>query len=232
MLKTATALAGVVLAAGLIAAPVARASAAHPNIIGGSTASDAPWGAQVYWNSRGFECSGSIIAAQWVLTARHCLATSGGMYVRVGSLNLGQGTGVTVDRTEAAPNGDILLLHLASSVDATHVTLGGADPAIGDTNQIYGWGRTQGSNPPSPVLKTANVQVTGTGTDAFGGPAISSQGVDGSAWHGDSGGPEMAGGAQVGVCSTGENSGSDVNGTQDYASVANSRDWIQQTAGV
>jgi hypothetical protein len=42
----------------------------------------------------------------------------------------------------------------------------------------------------------------------------------------------MAGGVQVGVCSTGENSGSDPNGTQNYASVASSRDWIQQTAGV
>jgi hypothetical protein len=34
------------------------------------------------------------------------------------------------------------------------------------------------------------------------------------------------------VCSTGENSGSDKNGTQNYASVAASRDWIKQTAGV
>ncbi|QUQ65544.1 S1 family peptidase [Kutzneria sp. CA-103260] len=233
MLKSATVLVGAVLAAGLIAAPAAQASGtAHPNIIGGSTASNAPWGAQIYWDSQGFECSGTIIAAQWVLTAQHCLASSGGMSVRVGSLNLGEGTQATVDRTETAPNGDLLLLHLANAVDATYITLGSADPAVGDTNQIYGWGRTQGSNPPSPVLKTANVQVTGTSTDAFNGPAIASKGVDGSAWHGDSGGPEIAGGVQVGVCSTGENSGSDVNGTQNYASVANSRDWIQQTAGV
>ena len=231
MLKFVTALASAVLAAGLIAAPAAQASTARPNIIGGSTASDAPWGAQVYWGSQGFACSGTIIAAQWVLTARHCLS-SGGMYVRVGSLNLGQGTRATVDRTETAPNGDLLLLHLGKPVAATYITLGSADPAVGDTNQIYGWGRTQGSNPPSPVLKTANVTVTGASTDAFSGPAIASQGADGSAWHGDSGGPEIADGVQVGVCSTGENSGSDVNGTQNYASVANSRDWIQQTAGV
>ena len=231
MLKSVTALAGAVLAAGLITAPAAQAATARPHIIGGSTASDAPWGAQVYWSTQGFACSGTIIAAQWVLTARHCLNTSG-MYVRVGSLNLGQGTQAAVDSTAVAPSGDILLLHLVNPVNATYITLGSADPAVGDTNQIYGWGRTQGSNPPSPVLKTANVTVTGTSTDAFSGPAIASQGVDGSAWHGDSGGPEIAGGVQVGVCSTGQNSGSDVNGTQNYASVANSRAWIQQIAGV
>ena len=227
--SVAAAVAATALATGMFATPAAQASV-QPNIIGGGTATDAPWGAQVYWNSSGFACSGSIIAAQWVLTARHCLS-SGGMYVLVGSLNLGQGTQATVDSTQTAPNGDIALLHLSSSVDATYITLADSDPAVGDTNQIYGWGRTQGTNPPSPVLKTANVQVTGTSTDAYSGPAIASQGVDGSAWHGDSGGPQMAGGAQVGVCSTGQNSGSDINGTQNYASVANSRAWIRQTAG-
>ena len=231
MRKSVTAaIAAMTFTAGLLATPAAQAGTVVPNIIGGGTATDAPWGAQVYWNSAGFQCSGSIIAAQWVLTARHCL-TTGSMYVLVGSLDLGQGTKATVDRTETAPNGDIALLHLKSSVDATYITLADSDPAVGDTNQIYGWGRTQGTNPPSPVLKTANVQVTGTSTDAYSGPAIASQGVDGSAWHGDSGGPQLAGGAQVGVCSTGQNSGSDINGTQNYASVANSRAWIRETAG-
>ncbi|WP_232791532.1 trypsin-like serine protease, partial [Amycolatopsis sp. M39] len=68
--------------------------------------------------------------------------------------------------------------------------------------------------------------------DAFNGKAIASKGVTGSSWHGDSGGPQLADGVQVGVCSTGENSGSDEHGTQNYASVAGSRDWIKQTAGV
>ncbi|WP_410614575.1 S1 family peptidase [Amycolatopsis sp. lyj-109] len=231
MRKTVAAtLAAMTLTTGTLATPAAQASTVVPNIIGGGTATDAPWGAQVYWNSVGFQCSGSIIAAQWVLTARHCLA-NGAMYVLVGSLNLGQGTKATVDRTQTPPTGDIALLHLSSTVDATYITLADSDPAVGDTNQIYGWGRTQGTNPPSPVLKTANVQVTGAGTDAYSGPAIASQGVDGSAWHGDSGGPQLAGGAQVGVCSTGSNSGSDINGTQNYASVANSRAWIRETAG-
>jgi hypothetical protein len=41
----------------------------------------------------------------------------------------------------------------------------------------------------------------------------------------------MMPGVQVGFCSTGQNSGSDTTGTQNYAGVANSRAWIRETAG-
>jgi secreted trypsin-like serine protease len=229
----AAAIAGAALAAGLVAAP-AQASVS-PDIIGGGTASNIPYGAQINWtnagSANGFECSGTIIAPQWVLTAQHC-RNDAGMFVLVGSLNLGQGTRANVDRQVPSPNGDILLVHLTTAINTTFSKLGSADPATGATNQIYGWGRTQGSNPPSPVLKVANVRVTGHSTDAFGGRAIASVGVNGSAWHGDSGGPEVSGGVQVGVCSTGVNSGSNPQGTQNYASVASSRSFIRSTAGV
>jgi secreted trypsin-like serine protease len=229
----AATIAGAALAAGLVAAP-AQADVS-PNIIGGGSASNIPYGAQIYWtnagSSNGFECSGTIIASQWVLTARHC-QNNPGMYVLVGSLNLGQGTRATVDRQVPSPNGDILLVHLSTAINTTFSRLASADPATGSTNQIYGWGRTQGSNPPSPVLKTANVRVTGHSSDAFGGSAIASTGINGAAWHGDSGGPQVSGGLQVGVCSTGSNSGSNPQGTQNYASVATSRSFIRSTAGV
>src|SRR6476469_3022905 len=188
---------------------------AQPDIIGGGTVSSAPWGAQIYWDNvstyNGFECSGTIIAAQWVLTAQHCL-NSAGMHVRVGNVNLGQGTLVAVDRKVASTVGDMGLLHLTSPVSTTYMTLASSNPPVGATNQIYGWGRTLNQSPPSSVLKTANVQVTGT-----------SRGANGCAWHGDSGGPELYNGQQVGVCSTGSNSGSNPQGTQNYASVTANR---------
>jgi secreted trypsin-like serine protease len=233
----AAAVLGAALLAGFGAGPATAQTATPitPQIIGGTTVSSAPWGAQIYWSNvttyGGFECSGTIIAAQWVLTAQHCL-NSAGIHVKVGNVNLGQGADVRVDRQLASPNGDIALLHLVSAVSTTYMKLGSADPAVGTTNQIYGWGRTLNSSPPSPVLKTANVRVTGTSTDAFGGRAIASQGINGAAWHGDSGGPEVYNGVQVGVCSTGSNSGSNPQGTQNYASVAASRSWIKTTAGV
>jgi secreted trypsin-like serine protease len=216
------------VAASGMAMPMASASV-EPAIIGGGTVGSAPWGAQVYLGSS-FNCSGTIIAPQWVLTARHCGGS--GINVKVGNVNLGQGTARTVDRTATSPNGDILLLHLSSAVQTTYMKLGSADPATGSTNSIYGWGRTQGSNPPSPILKTATVRVTGSSTDAYGGRAIASVGVSGAAWHGDSGGPQIANGVQVGVCSTGNNSGTNPNGTQNYASVASSRAFIRSTTGV
>ncbi|MBV8932233.1 MAG: trypsin-like serine protease [Kutzneria sp.] len=220
---------------GLATAPMAQA-ATNPNIIGGTEVSSAPWGAQIYWTSGGsefdgFECSGTIIAPQWAMTAQHCENASG-IHVKIGNVNFDQGTDVTVDQQQTSPNGDIALLHLTTAVNTTYMALGNADPTAGSTNQIYGWGRTQGTSPPSPVLKTANVQVTGTSTDAFGGRAIASRGVDGAAWHGDSGGPEVFNGVEVGVASTAANGGSNPQGIQNYASVAASRSWIRQTAGV
>jgi secreted trypsin-like serine protease len=219
--------AAAVAAAAVMLAPAALAS---PVIIGGGTVSSAPWGAQVYVNKTVFNCSGTIIAPQWVLTAQHCAGSA--MAVKVGNVNLGQGVDSTVDRTATSPNGDILLLHLAKSINTTYIKLGSADPAVGSTNSIYGWGRPKDNDPASPVLKTATVQVTGSSTDAFGGKAIASRGVSGAAWHGDSGGPQIFNGVQVGVCSTGNNSGHNPNGTQNYASVASSRKFISDTAGV
>jgi secreted trypsin-like serine protease len=226
---------GAAVTVGMTFAGQAAAEPASPKIIGGGTVSSAPWGAQIYWDNvttfGGFECSGTIIAAQWVLTAQHCL-NSPGMHVRVGNVNLGQGTLVAVNRQVASPVGDMGLLHLASSVSTTYMTLASSAPPVNSTNQIYGWGRTLNQSPPSSVLKTANVRVTGTSRDGVGGQAIASRGVNGSAWHGDSGGPELYNGQQVGVCSTGSNSGSNPQGTQNYASVAANRSWIRSTAGV
>ena len=211
----------------------------QPNIVGGSTAPTVSWGAQVYVNTagrdyQGFNCSGTVIASRWVLTAVHCLDQDGsGMYVRVGSNTLLSGTKIAVDGEYESPNGDIALLHLASATSTAPISLGSSDPATGSTNQIYGWGRTTPTGPPATSLKTANVQVTGRSTDAYGGRAIQSVGINGSAWKGDSGGPEVANGVQVGVASTVQNqSGSNTRGTNNYASVAASRSWIRTTAGV
>ncbi|GAB2770656.1 S1 family peptidase [Amycolatopsis magusensis] len=218
------------LAMTLFAGGVAGADEVQPFIVGGETAPAVPWGAQIYVGGN-FNCSGSIIAAEWVLTAEHCLGDS--MSVKVGSNDLGSGTEATVDQQEVSPAGDIALLHLTTPIEAEFITLGDADPAVGSTNDIYGWGRTTPTGPASPVLKTAKVTVTGQSTDAYGGPAIQSEGVNGSAWKGDSGGPQIAGGKQVGVASTVQNQdGSNTTGTNNYASVASSRSWISQTAGV
>ncbi|MEH1123833.1 S1 family peptidase [Micromonospora sp. CPCC 206061] len=213
-------------AAAAVAAPSAAVAAdVEPYIIGGSTVSSAPWAAAVF-SGGSFTCSGTIIAPNWVLTARHCV--SGSMSVRVGSVLRSSG-GVT--RTVSASYGryDLALMRLSSSVSTSYVTLASSDPPVGSTNSIYGWGMTCYSGcGASSQLKTASVRVTSTSvSDAYGGRAIRSTAINGNAWRGDSGGPEFYNGAQVGVAST-------ANGVniQNYGSVAFNRDWIRSTAGV
>jgi len=212
----------------------------QPNIVGGGTAPTVSWGAQVYVNTPGrqwdgFNCSGSVIAQRWVLTAKHCLDSDGtGMRVRVGSNALQGGRVIAVDRKVSSPAGsDISLLHLASDAGVTPISLASSNPSVGSTNQLYGWGRETPTGPPASALKVANVRVSGSSSDAYGGPAIQSVGINGSAWKGDSGGPQVSNGVQVGVASTVQNqSGSNTRGTNNYGSVASARSWIRTTAGV
>ncbi len=186
--------------------------------------SSAPWSAQVYRNGS-FTCSGTIIASRYVLTARHC--TGSGMSVRIGNVNRGSGTLVNV--TTYASRYDLAVLTLASAVNTSYMPLASANPPTGATNNIYGWGMTCYSGcDASPQLKTASVRVTSTNqTDAYGGRAIGSTRINGNAWRGDSGGPQVYNGAQVGVAST-----ADGQSRQYYGSVAFNRAWIQSIAGV
>jgi secreted trypsin-like serine protease len=168
------------------------------------------------------------VAAQWVLTARHCV-NSAGMTVLIGAKQLGDGTKAVVDDKIVDPVGDLALLHLAEPVSTTYVTLADQDPTVGAVNEIYGWGKTDPTSGPADQLKTARVKVTSVDCqDAQGGRAICSTGITGMAFNGDSGGPEMASGIEVGVCSTGDDDAK----TQQYASVAANRDWIREVANV
>ena len=212
---------------GVLAAPAA-ASAVEPGpdqIIGGSTVASAPWAAAVLSNGS-FTCSGTIISATYVLTARHCI--SGTMSVRVGSVNRTSG-GVTRTVSSTVTRNDLALMRLSSAVSTSYMPLSSAYPPVGSTNSLYGWGQTCYSGcGASTTLKTATVRVTSTNqTDAYGGRAIGSTAINGNAWRGDSGGPQVYNGAQVGVAST-----ADGQSRQYYGSVAFNRAWITSVSGV
>ena len=212
---------------GVMAVPAA-ANAVEPgpdNIIGGSPVASAPWAAAVLSNGS-FTCSGTIIAADYVLTARHCI--SGTMSVRVGSVTRTSG-GVTRTVSSTTTRYDLALMRLSSSISTSYMPLSSAYPPVGSTNSLYGWGQTCYSGcGASTTLKTATVSVTSTNvTDYYGGRAIASTAVSGNAWRGDSGGPQVYNGAQVGVAST-----ADGTSRQYYGSVAYNRAWITSVAGV
>lgn len=208
---------------GLHAAPAA--ADVQPLIIGGGTVSSAPWAAAVFRNGS-FTCSGTIIAAQWVLTARHCTGSS--MSVRVGSVNRTSG-GVVARVTGYSSRYDLALLRLDRSISTSYMRLASSNPPINSTNNIYGWGMTCYSGcSASTVLKTATVRVTSTtARDYYGGPAIASTRINGNAWRGDSGGPQTYNGLQVGVASTADGSS-----RQWYGSVPANRSWIRSVSGV
>jgi secreted trypsin-like serine protease len=74
-------------------------------IVGGGKAEPVAWAVQVY-DVRAevgdvYQCTGTLVAPTWVLTAQRCLADAGETTaVRVGSNDLGGGTRIPVDRSE------------------------------------------------------------------------------------------------------------------------------------
>lgn len=207
-------------------------------IVGGTTAGPIPWGAQVYRDepgrpANGFVCSGTIIAPQWVLTARHCI-DSDDLRVKVGENEFGAGTEVHIDEKNPLIDSDIALLHLSEPVETEYAKLADTAPDPGDVNEIYGWGREVPDGPPALSLKVAKVTVLPPTDrmDLFGGPAIISEGRTGAGMPGDSGGPQFHDGEQVGVASMLDHDGDDPNGVTVYSSIVAHRDWIRSMAGV
>jgi secreted trypsin-like serine protease len=212
-------------------APAAVSGTAVQPIIGGGYANNAPWAARLFSNGRQ-TCSASIIAPTWIITAKHCVG-GGGLSFRIGSLD--QSSGGTVANGVSVHNhasSDLSLVKLDRSVSGTYARLGQpGSVSVNQTVQVYGWGATSqcGSeaNCQSRYLKVANVIVTGGCRDAYNGSAICARRGDGITAGGDSGGPMMANGVQVGVAST-----SDRQTTTAYTNVTAYRSWIQGIAGV
>ncbi|GAA3042228.1 S1 family peptidase [Actinokineospora globicatena] len=237
--KLAVAIAGAALAV-LAAAPTSSAAPSAPAgdpvltpaIIGGGTASNAPWAARLFSNGQQ-SCSATIIAPQYILTAKHCVA-SGTISFRVGSLDQTTG-GTTANASQIYRHSasDLAIARLDRSVSATYAPLGTtADARVGQQVQVYGWGATCTGQPEincqSRYLKVATVQVTSTNArDAYNGVAVQARRVNGITAGGDSGGPMFGNGRQIGVAST-----SDRQSITNYTSVGSYRSWIQSIAGV
>jgi secreted trypsin-like serine protease len=211
-------------------APTPPATKAVQPIIGGGQATSGPWAARLFSNGRE-TCSATIIAPTWILTAKHCV-TGGGLSFRVGSLDQHSGGTLANGVQTYTHSADLALVRLDRSVSTTYATLGQSGSVrVGQSVQVYGWGATSqcGSEATcqSRYLKVANVTVTGACGDAYGGSAICARRGNGITAGGDSGGPMMANGVQVGVAST-----SDRQTTTAYTNVTAYRSWIQSIAGV
>ncbi|GGJ89551.1 serine protease [Pilimelia anulata] len=229
-------------AGGFGSGPADRFGDPADRIFGGRDAESGPWAAALYW--AGVEkimCSGSVVAAQWVMTAAHCvpgMEKPGELPItmRIGHVEAARGEAIVVERIvlppldqHKRPRWDIVLLRLSRPITApVPVRLAAQDPPHGADDEIFGWGRAcAGDCGPSPVLRTATVRVAADTafTDHYGGPAVGSTRGTGYARPGDSGGPQFHAGEQVGVASRAGT------GVQMYASVARHLAWIRENVG-
>jgi secreted trypsin-like serine protease len=237
--RVGAALAGMALAVFL--SPIANADeptgTVGPAIIDGSNATSGPWAARLFVNGRE-NCSATIIAPTWILTAQHCVSGDGTYTFHIGSLDQTQGEEATGVAIHQHPSADLALVELDHAVTATYAPLGNEGAvAVNDTVQVYGWGATCDDRPEiecqSQLLKVANVRVSSINCDDYrGGTAVCANRVDGITAGGDSGGPMFAEApdgsyVQVGVAST-----SDRQTFTAYGNITVYRDWIADLAGV
>ncbi|XP_075449527.1 chymotrypsin-like elastase family member 1 [Ascaphus truei] len=191
-------------------------------VIGGSNVAQNTWPWQVslqYLSGSSWyhTCGGSLVRANWVMTAGHCVDRSVSFRVVLGDHNLYQGDGteqtISVSKVikhsgwnpnNLAAGNDIALLRLASNAvlnSAVNLATLPSDGAVLAHNYactVTGWGLTSNNGQIASILQQAPLPVVGhstcTSSSYWGGTVKTNMvcaGGDGvrSGCNGDSGGP-------------------------------------------
>jgi len=224
------------MAAVIIGLISANASAApvKPMIIGGHDATET----YSFMVALSNGCGGSLVAAQWIVTADHCGAASSG---RIGSTQHDSGGEVAqIDRRITKPGTDLTLMHLAKAAKSAPIAMAESNPATGTAARLLGWGCTSWPSCSTPnTLQEIDLKVLDSNDCASGGGTADDVCISGdqshSACHGDSGGPAITGSSGnwtlVGEThGPGDNNGECATSTL-YTGIAAHRDWINQQIG-
>ncbi|GIJ76323.1 snapalysin [Micromonospora phaseoli] len=204
-------------------------------VVGGRPATENyPW--LVYTSG----CTGTLIKANWVVTAKHCPTPSS---VRVGSTNRSSGgTVVGVSRAVNHPSIDVKLFQLSGSVGYAPARIPTTSGAVGTATRIIGWGLTCpvrgcGSAPTTAYeLDTSIVSDSRcSGINATYEICTNNPNSSG-ACYGDSGGPQVRrvnGVWQViGATSrSGNNNATCATGPSIYGDLSSIRSWINTQVG-
>ncbi|MFC6564761.1 S1 family peptidase [Actinoplanes utahensis] len=220
----------------------AAASAAPPDpgpgtyVVGGTPASQ-NYSFMVYVSG----CTGSLIKANWAVTAKHCPTPAS---VRVGSTDRSSGgTVVSVRRAVNHPRIDVKLLELASSVTYAPAPIPTASGAVGTATRIIGWGQTcptRGCGSAPRIANELNTSIVAdsrcSGIDAAYEICTNNTNGNAGACYGDSGGPQVrqvsGRWALIGVTSrAGNNSSVCATAPSIYGDLPSIRAWVNTQVG-
>ncbi|WP_425413288.1 S1 family peptidase [Micromonospora rosaria] len=209
---------------------------ATPMVVGGRPASE-NYPFMVYVSG----CTGSLIKANWAVTAKHCGTPAS---VRVGSTNRSSGgTVVSVTRAVNHPTIDVKLLQLGSSVSYAPAPIPTTSGAVGTATRIIGWGQTCAPRGCGSAPLVANELDTSIVADTrclgINGPyEICTNNTNGNsgACYGDSGGPQVRqiNGVWnlIGATSrAGNNNSTCATGPSIYGDLPSIRSWINTQVG-
>ncbi|WP_408928019.1 trypsin-like serine protease [Corynebacterium tuberculostearicum] len=137
------------------------------------------------------DCTGTLVAAQWVLTARHCLESvnNEGTQARI------NGTTYDADSWALSPLSDAALLHLTTPVtDTTPAEISAHVPEPGQRGTLYGWSSSS-SMARRGQLPQAEMEVAELLGVGPAGPASSTE--PGAADAAEDGAEDAAGGESI-----------------------------------
>ncbi|XP_074423533.1 kallikrein-14-like [Larus michahellis] len=223
-------------------------------IIGGRPCSITQRPFQVALTKRGqILCGGSLVDAQWVLTAAHCRQPIRELKVLIGTDTLRDGTGQvrSISRIQVHPaynprrnDNDFMLLRLNKpvqfSTNIKKIRLATKCPMDGMRCSVSGWGTTKSPGAKLPKnLQCAAIQAFGRDkcTRAYGNAltpnmfcaGVPQGGID--SCQGDSGGPLVCNGVLQGVVSWGMAVCGRRGQPGVYSNVCRATSWIRRTIG-